>query len=320
MEAPSVYRSTEPHYLAVLGMILLLNPLGSAFAFTPDLHSAYALKAAQAYKTCAGVELPAQLSEALAGGARAEDSSLSTLFQRITNWHFYNRNNMLKSFWFFNRNQDVIFTKRTEKLDRLLEDPNADSAKVYKQAGRVLHYIQDMSVPGHAVPVYHAKLPGNDPDPFDDFESIEALPVFGLSEMQCQELRDEIGKADASPRHFLNDAATATLQVIEQIDPAGNPIVDGAWKAYWVYPASDPDEARKGWGEYGICAFSREVEKVGCKSEEELVALFEQQSQQALKSSVLMLLYLQKRLADAREKMPTQERVTSAGSPALPQH
>ena len=169
-----------------------------------------------------------------------------------------------------------------------------------------MHYIQDMSVTGHVVPAYHAKLPGSHPDPFDEFESIEALPVFGLSDAQCQELRDEAGKADASPQRFSDDAATATLQAIEQIDAAGKPIVEGAWKAYWAYPARDTDDARKGWGKYGTCEFSKSVGKADCKSEAELVALFEQQSRQALKNSALMLFYLQKRLAEPREKTPAQ--------------
>jgi len=301
MEATPTGRSNAPHYLAMLGISLLFNPSNPAVAFTPDLHSAYTLEAAQVYQRCPGVMLSASLGEALAAGADAEDSSLLTLHQRTTNWHFYNRNQTLKPFWFANRSLDVIFAKRVEALDALLANPDADPVEVYEQAGRVLHYIQDMSVPGHVVPAYHAKLPGNHPDPFDEFENIEALPVFGLSEAQCQDLRDEVGKADASPRRFLNDAATATLQSIEQIDTAGKPIVDGTWKAYWVYPSRDIDDARKGWGEYGVCEFSKGVSKAGCKSEEELVALFEQQSQQALKTSVLMLFYLQKKLAESSE-------------------
>ncbi|MHC8334146.1 phospholipase C/P1 nuclease family protein [Pseudomonas sp. LB3P25] len=306
MEATPIGRSTASRYLEALGISLLFTPSSPAFAFTPDLHSAYALKSTQAYQSCTGVKLPAQFGKALAEGTDAEDSSLLTLHQRITNWHFYNRNKMLEPFWFANRSLDVIFTKRIEALDELLVKTDADPVEVYEQAGRVLHYIQDMSVPGHVVPAYHAKLPGNHSDPFDEFESIEAQPVFGLSDAQCQELRDEVGKADASPRRFLDDAATATLQAIEQIDAAGKPIVDGAWKAYWVYPARDTDDARKGWGEYGTCEFSKGVGKADCKSEEELVALFEQQSQQAQKNSVLMLFYLQKRLAEPREKTLAQ--------------
>jgi hypothetical protein len=293
---------TEFCYLTALGISLLFTLSSSAFAFSPKLHSAYTLKAAQTYQNCTGVKLPNQLTEALAKGTDAEDSSMLTLHQRTTNWHFYNRNHALEPFWFANRNLDVIFAKRVEALNTLLANPDADTVKVYEQAGRVLHYIQDMSVPGHVVPAYHAKLPGNHPDPFDEFESIEGLPVFGLSEGQCQDLRGEADKADASPRRFLNDAATATLQVIEQIDVAGKPIVDGAWKGYWVYPSPDPDDARKGWGEYGTCEFTKGVVKADCKSEEELMALFEQQSLQTLKNSVLMLFYLQKRLTELQEK------------------
>jgi hypothetical protein len=243
-----------------------------------------------------------QLGEALAKGTDAEDSSPLTILQRATHWHFYNRNEKLEPLWLVQRNLDAIFNKRIKKLNELLVKPDADPVAVYEQAGRVLHYIQDMSVPGHVVPAYHAKLPGNHSDPFDEFESIEALPVFDLSDVQCQALRDEADKADANPRRFLDAAATATLQAIEQIDAAGKPVVDGAWNAYWVYPARNTDEARKGWGQYGTCEFAKGNVNAGCKREEELVALFEQQSRQAQRNSVLMLFYVQKKLAEAGQK------------------
>ncbi|CAI8885792.1 Zinc dependent phospholipase C [Pseudomonas sp. IT-232MI5] len=302
MEATPVDRSAPSRYLAVLGLSLLLNPSTPAMAFNPELHSAYALKAAQAFQRCPGVKLPAQLGEALADGTDAEDSSPLTILQRITHWHFYNRNEKLEPLWLVQRNLDAIFNKRIKKLNELLVKPDADPVAVYEQAGRVLHYIQDMSVPGHVVPAYHAKLPGNHSDPFDEFESIEALPVFDLSDVQCQALRDEADKADANPRRFLDAAATATLQAIEQIDAAGKPVVDGAWNAYWVYPARNTDEARKGWGQYGTCEFAKGNVNAGCKREEELVALFEQQSRQAQRNSVLMLFYVQKKLAEAGQK------------------
>ncbi|WP_242208304.1 MULTISPECIES: hypothetical protein [unclassified Pseudomonas] len=304
MEATPIGRTAATRYLAAFGLSLLFNPSTPAFAFNPDLHSAYALKAAQAYQRCPGVKLPEQLAEALATGTDAEDSNLLTLPQRATNWHFYNRNKKLEPFWFANRSLDVIFSKRIEKLNALLVEPDADPVAVYEQAGRVLHYIQDMSVPGHVVPAYHAKLPGNHADPFDEFESVEALPVFGLSDAQCQALRAEADNADASPQRFLDDAATATLQAIEQIDAAGKPVVDGAWQAYWVYPARDTDEARKGWGQYASCEFARGDINAECKREEELVALFEQQSRQAQTNSVLMLFYVQKKLAEAGQTRP----------------
>ncbi len=302
MEATPIGRRAATRYLAAFGLSLLFNSSTPAFAFNPDLHSSYALKAAQAFQRCPGVKLPEQLAEAFATGTDAEDSNLLTLPQRATNWHFYNRDKKLEPFWFANRSLDVIFSKRIEKLNTLLVEPDADPVEVYEQAGRVLHYIQDMSVPGHVVPAYHAKLPGNHADPFDEFESIEALPVFDLSDAQCQALRDEADKADATPQGFLDAAATATLQAIEQIDAAGKPVVDGAWQAYWVYPARDTDEARKGWGQYGDCEFSKGDINAGCKREQELIALFEQQSRQAQRNSVLMLFYVQKKLAEAGQK------------------
>lgn len=283
-------RSLATRYLAALGIVLLCSPASPAFAFAPELHLEFARKAAQAYQTCPGVTLLAQMGKALAEGAKAEDSDPLTFFQRITNWHFYNRNDALKPFWFANRSLDKIFITRTKALNELLEVPDSNPIEVYKQAGRVLHYIQDMSVPGHVVPTYHIK------DPFDGFGSIDALPKFSLSAEECQKLHDDAASETASPGAFLENAAKATLRQIEQTDADGKPVVNGAWESYWVYPSPDSADAQKGWGDYGVCPFSKGSGIAGCKRDEELVALFNYQYEQALKNSVRMLFYLQKRL------------------------
>lgn len=303
MDATSAARSTAARYLAPLGLLLLCNPTNQAFAFTPDLHAAFAEQAAQAYGTCEGAALPEPLAKALADGTKAEDSSPRTFIQRATHWHFYNRNQALKPFWFFNRNLDEIFATRIEALNDLLKDPDADPEKVYEQAGRVLHYIQDMSVPGHVLPAYHAKLPGNEPDPFDEFASIDALPTFKLEQAECQALGGKAAAKDITPQDFLTAAATQTLQAIEQIDAHGNPIVDGAWSAYWEYPARNADDAANGWGQYGECKFIKGTGKANCKSDQALTALYEQQTKQAMSNSVLMLFYLQQRLDKTRGKV-----------------
>jgi hypothetical protein len=294
-------RSLATRYLASIGIVLLCSPASPAFAFTPELHSEFADKAVEAYQTCPGVTLPEPLGKALAGGTKAEDSDPLTAVERITNWHFYNRNQTLKPFWFFQRNLDSIFITRTKALNELLEDPDSNPVDVYKQAGRVLHYIQDMSVPGHVVPTYHIK------DPFDGFGSIDALPKFSLSAEECQKLHDDAATETASPGAFLENAAKATLRQIEQTGADDKPVANGGWAAYWVYPSPDSADAQKGWGDYGVCPFSKGSGIAGCKQDEELVALFEHQYEQALKNSVRMLFYLQKRLDTSAVKTPAAQ-------------
>lgn len=273
--------------------LLGLTVSGSVLAFDADVHPTFTRTAVEAYKACQGTGVSAEASEALIAGTRAEDASLATLGQRISNWHFYNRNASLKPMWFASRNLDHIFATRVRQLnERVAQGAAASTADVYQQAGRVLHYIQDMSVPAHVVPVFHAKLlVWNLEDGFDQFPLNPSMASFRLNPAQCEALR-----ADAeggNPHGRLLRSANATLAAIGQRGSGGDA---GAWRDYWVYPSPDTAQVEKGWGEYGRCTFAKGTNKPGCKSDAELEALFEQQSVQTLKDSVWMLFYVDRQL------------------------
>lgn len=280
--------------------LFILMTIEPAFAFDAKRHSVYTLQAVQAYRDCQGAELPIDAGRALAAGTEAEDTSLLTLRERATNWHFYNRDEKLRPGWFGSRNLDDIFIKRTQSLEDLLASQKPDTADVYERAGRILHYIQDMSVPAHVVPVFHVKLPLLDrSDPFDNFERRSDLPAFSLTPAQCQALSAEIVANKDYPATLLQNTAQGTLQTIGQTNLQGTPT--NSWARYWFYPAHQASDARKGWGDYGDCAFSRGPAVAGCKSDAELDALFELQYRQTLTNSVRMLLYIDKRLRNDQE-------------------
>ncbi|KQQ64395.1 hypothetical protein ASF84_25995 [Pseudomonas sp. Leaf127] len=277
--------------LPVSGLsVLLLMGAQAAWAFDPELHRAYTRQAVAAWAGCASL-LP-EVGAALAAGTDAEDTGVLTAWQRLTHWHFYNRDGKLLPFWFIDRNIDRIFALRVEALEQLLQQKRPPITEVYEQAGRVLHYIQDMSVPAHVVPVFHV---AGSADPFDSFKRRESLPAFSLSLDECQQLKAETATAPAYLHTLLNEAAESTLRAIGQ-RPSGPEMAENAWQRYWAWPARDPDEAAKGWGEYGTCTFALGPVNPGCKSEAELQAFFEQQYRQTLWNSVRVLAYLSRRV------------------------
>ncbi|WP_225596978.1 hypothetical protein [Achromobacter sp. ACM04] len=268
-------------------------------AFDAERHPEYTLRAVELYRQCEGVSLSGELAEAFAEGTRNEDASILTLGQRIANWHFYNRDGKLRDSWFANRSLDAIFAKRNAELETLLAAKTRDSEQIYERAGRVLHYIQDMSVPAHVVPVYHAKLPllGGG-DPFDAYQP-NALTKPSWSPAGCQELRLMVAVDPGFPKALLDATAQSTLQRIGQL--GGIEGGDG-WERYWIYPSSNRSEADKGWGSYpeNGCEFVADETAPGCKSRERLDALFAFQYRDVLWNSVRMLIYLERRLAQEK--------------------
>ncbi|GAB7531926.1 hypothetical protein PS3A_43400 [Pseudomonas sp. 3A(2025)] len=269
---------------------LLFMLMQTAQAFDPDLHRAYTRQAVEAWSSCASL-LP-EAGTALAAGTDAEDTSALTGWQRLTHWHFYNRDGKLQPLGFIDRSIDRIFAIRVDALEQRLKQERPDITEVYEQAGRVLHYIQDMSVPAHVVPIFHV---AGSADPFDSFKRSESLPTFSLSLAECQQLSAETTTDPAYLHTLLNNAAESTLHAIGQ-RPSGTETRENAWQNYWVWPARDPEEAAKGWGEYGPCRFARGPLKPGCKSEAELEAFFEHQYRQTLLDSVRVLAYIARRL------------------------
>jgi len=93
-------------------------------------------------------------------GAGKED--ISPLYTRITNWHFFKENHKLRPKIIFYGNiiplrvtptSEIILKGRIEQFLQL-NSPGRQAVLL----GRILHHVQDMSTPAHAVPVYHGPL------------------------------------------------------------------------------------------------------------------------------------------------------------------
>jgi hypothetical protein len=164
--------------------------------------------------------------------------------ERLDNWHFYDR---------FRRADGAPGLRhwgasKNATLHPLYESLSAQMAQTYDATtrvllvGRLIHYLQDMAVPAHVLPVFHPRY-GFQKD------AVDSYPFRAPPAIDCEALKVEFGRivagAPAAERFFpelLDLAAQETLRPFT--DPAADPL-PVPWACYWK-----PNPA--GWGEYGV--------------------------------------------------------------------
>ena len=250
-------------YRACALMSFLLFVFSSAAcAFEPAVHALYTHRGAEAYQACVdlGADFPrlrAADFDALAEGTRAEDET--EMCRRITNWHFPHREGMWRKMWFLlffvKLDQEPIFSRRVEDLHRSLPS-GGDAARkeFFMHAGRVLHYIQDMRVPAHVIPVYHGGVvkEGFDAYVFNDRENLQRMTLD-----RCQAIAEQV--VAPCPDCLPGRLASVIKQTEHALTPDNHDLSDNpvarCWReVFWCGPedrggaCSEP--AYPGFGAY----------------------------------------------------------------------
>ena len=208
-------------------LILLLQT--KSFAFEHELHGDISARAYDLIERCA---LNAEISPELIKGTVEEDTTEPT--SRLANWHFYNTYGNLRQGPALFESLDHIFKKRHKQLKKLDTKSGQENHK-----GRILHYIQDMFVPAHVVPVFHGK-PFDKTDEFDHFLLTEEEKAEVLSQINCADLDKEAKSLAKTKNQFernkylLDHSAQQTLTKIK------SPIADSTipWSYFWREPIS----------------------------------------------------------------------------------
>ena len=134
-----------------LGLALL--SAGPTLAYEPEIHQKLTFAAAKQFNRCVdGTELPGlnalQVRIVAKANARQADANF---FVRIFRWNYYDRSGVgdRDILW-------VIDTRFHEHFDRLASRvaAAADAHDRYRDVGRIIGYIQDVSSPVHALPVF----------------------------------------------------------------------------------------------------------------------------------------------------------------------
>lgn len=136
-----------------LPLALLPRP---APAYEPEIHQKLTFLAAKQFNRCvADTDLPGlnALQVRIVAKANARQADLN-FFVRIFRWNYYDRSGVgdRDILW-------VIDTRFHEHFDQLLRRVAAatDAHDRYQNVGRIIGYIQDVSSPAHAVPVYASR-------------------------------------------------------------------------------------------------------------------------------------------------------------------
>lgn len=249
-------RKGMSHFFIIPALILsiLLIP-GEAHSFKDTEHARFTETAWVIYAQW--LEFRGERSaikdiDAVIAGTVDEDAKT---LSRARNWHFFNPDNLLRNGRLFNRHSGPRLAELVSDLSSQCRNHSGQEA-TGPLAGRILHHIQDMSVPAHAVPIYHGPgLP-------DSFELYVGANMDRLSlALQPAQLDAELQSLPDKPwnqlAHFLYAReARETLRTIRQpipIETAGSQL---HWTEFWT-PCDQADSKstcdlrRRGFGVYG---------------------------------------------------------------------
>jgi len=220
-----------------LSLTLALAATQNAFAYEASLHQEIMFIAARQYNECVNAAPERRVSALqVRYAARAATAQANrSFFRRMFRWGFYERDQQKpkRSLW-------VIETRLHEHFNSLIEtiEKNEKASEQFSAAGRLAAYVQDVTSPAQAVPIYTAR--------FWRFSTVDRFNHFDLREAaieaQLEGLCDQILTEDLGYEDILRAAANATIAAIE----APIPGLPTTWEAFWKL-AKDPSD----FGEYG---------------------------------------------------------------------
>ena len=216
---------------------LLTVAAALSFAYEPEIHQKLTFIAAKQLNRClADTELPGfnalQVRIVAKANTRQADANL---FTRMFRWNYYDRSGSddREILW-------VIDTRFDEHFDEVVERLES-AARVndrYRQLGRIVGYVQDVTSPPHAVPVYATRWWRLSLQDRFDRHPVDEQGVAALVATGCEDaLLPVRGYHDV-----LESAALDTLAAVQRsID--GLPVT---WEVFWR-----PHENPARFGSYG---------------------------------------------------------------------
>lgn len=231
---------------------------GSALSYEGRLHQQLTFIAAKQFNYCVASTDVARLTPlevryiAKTNVSQAERN----VFARMFNWRYYDpgREAERSLLWAVDTRFHEHFNEVQARLDAA-----DDTRKRYSNLGRLISYIQVVSSPAHAVPVYTARFwRFSLADKFDGFP-VDDAALSG--QLNCDFLQTPTADYQTVVRAVASDT----------LDAVGSPIagMPTSWEAFWV-PAREPGK----FGDYGPAgnSFGRKTE-FRCPGEQRCVLL-----------------------------------------------
>lgn len=234
--------------MRILTTLLLVLFSFQAAAYSKSNHQRITESAAQLIQRC---ELPLQLSEQqieiLVGLNLGQDG----VFKKMRLWHFpaplKDSNNpapQKQRAWLYGK----LVTETTfDRWAKYLDDQIKQQASFEQRlpgVGALLHYVQDLAVPAHAVPIFHPTRIAN-ADRLDSWKKLQphGETLLPATETICATISS--GNVD-DVIEFLSAARRTTLKNLQQ--PLGDYCQGPScrWSRYWSQEVSD-----NGFADYG---------------------------------------------------------------------
>lgn len=222
--------------IAVLGLAGLPQP---ASAYEGAVHQELTFLAARSLNACIAEQrltarplTPLQVRYVAKTNRRQAQRNL---FGRMFRWHYYDRAEQRDRslLWLVDTRLHGHFRELAERLER----PRTE-ASFFSDLGRIANYVQDVTSPAHAVPVYTGR--------FWRFSLSDRFNGFRVDkDALAAELESACEDALPLPQSFeavLREVADSTLSAVNA-PITGMP---AQWSAFWR-PSKDPS----GFGDYG---------------------------------------------------------------------
>lgn len=211
---------------------------------------------------------------------------------RLKMWHFYSPKKPPKGS-VFQLAAFAIETRLNGWIGLLQEsfDATNDPAIAYALAGAAIHYVQDMTVPSHVVPIFH---PGifNWGDAFDSYLVRESsLPV---TESSCREMFADRGNFETIINTTAEDTKASLHGAIDE-----SKLHRLSWESFW-----DTSLDGDGFGKYGCFGNSFGDERLTCgtnRFEVEkcvYVSFARARHEQAVRGTISILAALQRKFSN----------------------
>lgn len=287
----------------ILATIISFTLIGNVYAISKEKHKLITNEAVEVYAQCIkelGVKdtLAAGLN-LIAEASKSEDES--RFFQRYFNWHFYDaykddtEHSMGRALTGPRKSLHSIYNKRIDSLVESLVNKNNND--IYEYSGRLVHFIQDMTVPAHVAPIYHYKFlwMGN-PDYFD------SMPEWGTAkyikpEKLCSIDISVIPNLKVYAKNILDKTAKNTRDnILEKIPvPTGHDLDGKTWEEFWTLRNHKNDNADSYSGiKYGFAPYGNQGMngfKKFCENDKEVcLGFFQKSFNTAITSTVKFLL------------------------------
>ena len=167
------------------------------------------------------------------------------LWQRLSHWHFYRSNEDFPELHLIHQTSEIRLSQLEKQLEKQLERPESN-LHYATTLGRILHHLQDMCCPPHAVPIYHG--PGQ-PDPFEEqmdlyLPGVEAA-LAPLPALPCHELSGLYRAAAESTLAYIADLAHG-LKVQKNGQAITLPL-----STFWPRHGTSEAVSEKGFVQYG---------------------------------------------------------------------